>query len=145
MSPANEYVEQFVKGVDFSKVFTAKHVMKRAESITLGKDGLRVALKSMKSRGLSSIYVVDRDHKLVGAITADKASLAIQSGSENLQEFMETALIKSQPDTPLHELFEQASTAAIPVAVVDERDRLRGVIVRGAILAALSGNEVKSD
>lgn len=142
MNPANDYVERFVEDVDFSKVFTARHVMKRAASITLEKDGVRVALKLMKGRGLSSVYIVNRHNELVGAITAEVAADAVKNGQEDLSQLMSTNLLKAELDTPLHDLFEEASVASIPVAVVDERNRLRGVIVRGAILAALSGNEV---
>lgn len=142
MNPVNDYVERFVEDVDFSKVFTAEHVMKRAESITLDKDGVRVALKRMENQGLSSIYVVNRNKKLIGAITAEKASDAVKSGIEDINELLEKDIVKTKLDTPLHDLFEHTSVASIPVAVVDEQDRLRGVIVRGAILAALAGNEV---
>jgi glycine betaine/proline transport system ATP-binding protein len=142
MNPANEYVERFVEDVDFSKVFKAEHVMKRAESITLEKDGVRVALKRMKTLGISSIYVVNRHKELIGAITADKASEAMKIGHEDLDGLLEKNIVTAMLDTPLHELFEKASLATIPVAVVDDKNRLRGVIVRGAILAALSGNEV---
>lgn len=142
MNPANDYVERFVEDVDFSKVFTARHVMKRAESITLEKDGVRVALKIMKGRGLSSVFIVNRHNELVGAITAEVAADAVKHGREDLSQLMSTDLLKAELDTPLHDLFEEASVASIPVAVIDERNRLRGVIVRGAILAALSGNEV---
>jgi glycine betaine/proline transport system ATP-binding protein len=143
MKPNNEYVQRFVEGVDFSKVITASRVMKRAESITLGKDGIRVALKRMKNLGLSSIFVVDRNKRLVGAITAEKAAAAIQSGSEDLESLLEKNVPQTDMDTPLYELFEEAAVTTIPIAVVDHERRLRGVIVRGAILAALSGNGVR--
>lgn len=142
MNPADDYVKRFVEDVDFSKVFTAEHVMKRAEAITLEKDGMRVALKRMKDQGISSIFVVNRNKELVGAVTADKASEAVKSGNEDLSGIVERNIVTAQLTTPLHELFERASIASIPIAVVDEKNRLRGVIVRGAILAALSGNEV---
>ena len=145
MNPVNDYVERFIEGVDFSKVLTAAHVMKRAEAITWGKDGARVALKSMESLGLSSIFVVDRNKKLMGAITAVKAAEAVKYNSEDLNTFMESDIPTSKLDTPLNDLFEEASTTSIPVAVVDDENRLRGVIVRGAILAALAGNEVNSN
>ena len=40
----------------------------------------------------------------------------------------------------LTELFDVVSTATIPVAVVDEENRLQGIIIRGALIGALSGN-----
>ncbi len=142
MRPANRYVERFVEDVDFSRVFTAQHVMKRPESIVLGKDGVRVALERMKARGISCIFVVDRHNVLKGVITADRAKEAIGSGDEAVSHIMQDDVVKTEMHTPLHDLFEKASNASIPVAVVDGGNRLRGVIVRGAILAALSGNEV---
>lgn len=45
MSPSNEYVEKFVEDVDLSKVLTAGHIMKRAETVRIDK-GPRVALSS---------------------------------------------------------------------------------------------------
>src|SRR5699024_7605376 len=115
---------------------------KRAESISLERHGLRVALKRMKTQGISSIFIVNRSNELVGAIEAEAASEALRSGNEDLAAVMEKDIIKTELDTPLNELFDLASSVSIPVAVVDEKNRLRGVIVRGAILAALSGNEV---
>jgi glycine betaine/proline transport system ATP-binding protein len=142
MNPANEYVERFVEDVDLSKVFTAEHVMKRPEAITLDKDGLRVALKRMKDQGISSIYVVNREKELIGAITAEAASEAIKRGNEYMTEVIQRDILTASPDTALHELFEKVSEAIIPVAVIDQKGRLRGVVVRGAVLAALSGNGV---
>ncbi|MCY8981788.1 glycine/proline betaine ABC transporter ATP-binding protein OpuAA, partial [Bacillus halotolerans] len=43
MNPSNEYVEKFVEDVDLSKVLTAGHIMKRAETVRIDK-GPRVAL-----------------------------------------------------------------------------------------------------
>ena len=37
MNPSNEYVERFVEDVDFSKVLTAGHIMKRAETVQIDK------------------------------------------------------------------------------------------------------------
>lgn len=145
MNPSNEYVERFVEDVDRSKVITAGQVMKRAESITLGKDGLRVALRRMKDQGLSSMFIVNRSKELVGAITAEQASRALKNGEDDLSACMNEEVITVNPDTPLQDLFEDASNATIPMAVVDDNGRLRGVIVRGAILGALSRNGGNGD
>lgn len=139
MNPSNEYVERFVEDVDLSKVLTAGHVMKRAESVQIDK-GSRVALQMMKDLGISSIYVVDKKQRLLGAVTATEASKAVEQ-RKNLQEILNTSVKTVTKETLLVDLFEAVSTAEIPVAVVDNENRLRGIVIKGAVLGALSGNE----
>lgn len=135
--PANDYVERFVEDVDLSKVLTAAHVMIRPETITMER-GPRVALQLMKERGISTLYVVDKSKQLLGVVTADDAARAVKEGS-TLEQIVIRDVPVVSPDTLLNELFEQISNTPVPIAVVDERKRLTGVIIRGAVLAALSG------
>ncbi|GAE32968.1 glycine betaine ABC transport system [Halalkalibacter hemicellulosilyticusJCM 9152] len=139
MNPSNQYVERFVEDVDLSKVLTAEHVMKRAESIQLEK-GPRVALQLMKERGISSLYVVNKQKKLLGALTADAATKAIED-KVSLSDVMTTNVTAVRPDIVLTDLFEKVSQAGVPVAVTDESDRLKGIVVKGAVIGALAGNE----
>ena len=138
MSPSNEYVERFVEDVDLSKVLTAGHIMKKADTIQIDR-GARVALRMMKQLGISSIYVVDKAKRLLGAVTAQDAALAIETGKA-LDEIMITEFPMILPDTLLIDLFDIVSTAVIPVAVVDENNKLQGIIIRGALIGALSGD-----
>lgn len=144
MNPSNHYVERFVEDVDLSKVLTASHVMKRAETVQLDK-GPRVALKMMKDLGISSIYVVDKKKILLGAITAAEAKIAVEQ-RQSLSDILESDIQKVAGETLLTDLFDIVSTATIPVAVTDENDRLHGILVRGAVIGALAGNnEVIND
>ncbi len=144
MNPSNQYVERFVEDVDLSKVLTASHVMKRAETVQIDK-GPRVALQMMKKLGISSIYVVDKKQILLGAITADDAKTAAENG-QTLQAIINPNVQKVTGETLLTDLFDKVSTATIPVAVVDENNRLYGILVRGAVIGALAGNnEVIND
>ncbi|WP_456276908.1 glycine betaine/L-proline ABC transporter ATP-binding protein ProV [Bacillus sp. AK128] len=139
MNPSNEYVERFVEDVDLSKVLTAHHVMKRAETVQIDK-GPRVALKLMKDLGISSIYVVDKQQKLLGAITAKDASKAAEA-NQPIEGFIEKDITAVGTETLLIDLFEKVSAASIPVAVTDENNRLKGILIRGAVIGALTGNE----
>jgi glycine betaine/proline transport system ATP-binding protein len=138
MNPSNDYVERFVEDVDLSKVLTAGHVMKRAETVSIEK-GPRVALQIMKDLGISSIYVVDKKKTLLGAVTASEANRAIDS-RQGLTDILKEEVTTVSPETLLTDLFEKVSTASIPVAVVDENNRLKGILVRGAVIGALAGN-----
>lgn len=137
-NPANEYVERFVEDVDLSKVLTASHVMKRPETITLER-GPRVALQFMRDTGVSNLYVVDSSRKLLGAITAEDAMNAVKEGKK-LKDILITDVPTASPDTIINELFDRVGSTKIPVAVVDETNKLLGIIIRGSVLAALSGN-----
>ncbi|HHY74981.1 MAG TPA: glycine betaine/L-proline ABC transporter ATP-binding protein [Bacillus bacterium] len=139
MNPSNEYVERFVEDVDLSKVLTAGHVMKRAHSVQVDKGPL-VALQMMKDLGISSIYVVDKKQRLLGAVAAAEARKAVDQGKK-LSIIVETNIQTVTKETLLVDLFEVVSKAVIPVAVVDEDNCLRGIVIRGAVLGALSGNE----
>ncbi len=138
MQPANKYVERFVEDVDLSKVLTASHVMTKAESITIDK-GPRVALQFMRDRGVSSLYVVDRSMHMLGVVTAEDASNAIKEGL-SLDAIMQQEVPVTTPDTMLNDLFELMGNSKLPVAVIDDSRRLKGVVIKGAVFAALAGN-----
>lgn len=140
MQPANKYVERFVEDVDLSKVLTAAHVMEKAETITIDK-GPRVALQFMRERGVSSLYVVDKTMQLLGLVSAEDASNAIKEG-QKLEELIQQDVPEIAPDTVLNELFELMGNSRLPVAVVDSNRRLKGVVIKGAVLAALAGNSL---
>lgn len=139
MNPSNEYVERFVEDVDLSKVLTAAHIMKSADTVQVDR-GPRVALRLMKRLRISSMYVTDRQRRLLGAVTAHDTDAAVAEGKTLEDILIEDIKMVSQ-DRLITELFDVVSTAKIPVAVVDEDQRLKGIIIRGALIGALSGND----
>ncbi|MBW8349380.1 glycine betaine/L-proline ABC transporter ATP-binding protein [Bacillus sp. IITD106] len=138
MNPSNHYVERFVEDVDLSKVLTASHIMKPAETVQVDR-GPRVALRLMKHHGISSIYIVDKQNRLLGAVTAQDANAASEK-NQSLQDVLIENITTIASDTLLTDLFNVVSTASIPVAVVDEEKRLQGIIIRGALIGALAGD-----
>ncbi|GGF60987.1 glycine betaine transport ATP-binding protein OpuAA [Paenibacillus albidus] len=140
IQPANKYVERFVEDVDLSKVLTASHVMRKPELVRPER-GPRVALQLMRDSGVSSLYVVDKETKLQGVITAEDALLALKE-NKTILDVLRREIPRVTPDTLLNDLFELMSETHLPVAVVDESDRLKGIVIKGAVLSALAGNAV---
>jgi len=139
MNPANEFVEKFVEDVDLSKVLTASHVMKRAEKIGADR-GPRVALEIMRKQGYSSIFIVDRKKKLLGALTAEQARQAIDQ-NQSISEAMTSDIPTVAEDTLLADLMDEMSTSTLPLSVIDEQRRLKGIVIRGTVIGALAGNK----
>ena len=139
INPANAFVEKFVEDVDLSKVLTASHVMKRAEKIRVDR-GPRVALEIMRKQGYSSIFIVDRHQKLLGALTAEIAKKAIDS-KQTISEAMITDIPIVSEDTLIGDFMDEMATSSLPISVVDTENRLKGVVIRGAVVGALAGNK----
>src|SRR5699024_9488884 len=97
MDPANRYVERFVEDVDLAKVLTAAHIMKRPERVTIDR-GPRVALRVMKENGVSTVYVIDKDKKLIGYVTADQAASAVREDKQ-IRDVLTENIPTVSPDT----------------------------------------------
>ena len=138
VSPANAYVERFVEDIDKSKVLTAQHIMKRPETVQIEKHGPRVALERMREEGLSSMLITDKTGNLQGYVTADDALAASKDDINNLHDVLKTDIPKVEKDTALQDIFSVIYDSQTPVAVVED-SKLLGIIVRGAVIAALAG------
>jgi len=139
MNPASKYVERFVEDVDMTKILTAGHVMNKARATGhVRNDGPRSALRKMKNNNFSKLFVTRKDNTLEGIITAEKALEAAKRGDNNLEAIIQRDIITVTPDAPASELFEILHDLPYPLGVVDENKKLKGVIIRGTLLAALS-------
>lgn len=136
--PADDYVARFVEGVDMSRILSARHAMRPVRATARDDDGPRTVLRKLSENGLDSIYVTDRERKLLGLISADVADQAAREGKQNLDGLFHNDFPKVGPDEPLHNLFAMFCDKSYPIAVVDEDQRLLGVVVKGAVLAELA-------
>jgi glycine betaine/proline transport system ATP-binding protein len=138
-APATEYVEKFVEDVDRSKIITAEMTMQKiTATIRYDKDGPRVALHTMQKNGISSVFTVDKNGHLMGLVSAEDALEAIDKKQDHLEAILQTDLPTVLPDTPLKDIFALLSGKSLPLAVVNEKNKLLGVIVRGTVMAKLA-------
>ena len=114
---------------------------RKAETVTPER-GPRVALQLMRDRGVSSLYVTDKSMKLLGVLTAEEASEAAR-GNLAITEVMQREVPRVGPDALLADLFEQMAESRLPLAVVDDNNRLLGIVLKGAVLSALAGHAVR--
>jgi glycine betaine/proline transport system ATP-binding protein len=135
--PANDYVAQFVQDVDRARVLTAASVMEPARATVSAASGPRAALKVMRDLQTSAVYVVGRDRALSGVVRDQDAMRLIRRGATELASITSDDFASVAADTPLAELFVPAVESPLPLAVIDDRGRLLGVVPRVTLLAAL--------
>lgn len=140
-SPANDYVAGFVSHVDRSKVLTAGAIMEPPYAVMLlGVDGPRTALHKMRARDVSVIFVVDQSQKLIGiAHEEDLNKLCIQK-IKDISPVVQRDIKIAHMDDPLAMLTNDMASLPYPMPVVDDKKRLRGVIIRGMMLNAFSAD-----
>jgi glycine betaine/proline transport system ATP-binding protein len=134
--PANDYVAQFVQDVDRARVLTASSVMAPPQATTPVSAGMRGALRVMRDLQAGAVAVVE-NRRYIGAVTDRAVIRAVKAGETDLRRIVQRAQQVVGPDDPLTDVVEHSVESPYPVAVVDERQRLVGVIPRVTLLAAL--------
>lgn len=140
-NPADDYVADFTRDVNRSRVLTARGVMHKPRAVISDRTGPRAALKQMGDQGLSSVFVTDREGRMQGLLTVDDAVPAAQSGVKEISSLLIRDIPTTHPDTVLEELLTVAASNKFPIAVLDEKGVLLGVIPRVAVLSALAGEK----
>jgi len=135
-NPVNEYVQNFVKDIDRTKVLQAKNVMFKPSALIALKDGLKIAIKEMEQSGISSIFVVNHERELQGLVTIDDAIKAIKE-NKKLVDILKHNYYTTNPETYLQELIPLATESKYPIAVINEDNKFKGIIVRVSVLSSL--------
>lgn len=135
-NPRNEYIKNFVRDIDRSKVLQAKNIMFKPSTLVSLKDGVKVAIKEMEESGISSIFVVDHNRRLQGLVTIDDALKALKE-NKSLRDILKHNYYTTSPETYMQELIPYATETKYPIAVVDHEQRLLGIIVRVSVLSKL--------
>ncbi|ALX48744.1 quaternary amine ABC transporter ATP-binding protein [Lentibacillus amyloliquefaciens] len=140
--PANNYIFDFIKDIDRSKVFQAENIMIKPNALVFMKDGLNVARKEMEENGISSVFVVDRSRHVKGIVTIDDAVQGLKE-KKTLEDMMLTDITIVNRDEYINDLIPKTLGSSFPLAVVNEEEKLIGFILRVHVLSGLAAEDVE--
>ncbi|HRN75880.1 glycine betaine/L-proline ABC transporter ATP-binding protein ProV [Ottowia sp.] len=139
--PADDYVRQFVRGVDQAAVFKAGDIARKtqvevSESPTRG---CRPALKRLRDQDREWAYVVDARHHYLGVVSADSLRTALHGheGPLGLKHAFVTAMEPVPADTPITELYRLMVTQPAPLPVVAPDGRFIGTVSKNRLFTFL--------
>jgi len=138
-NPADDYISEFIKDIDRSKVFQAEHVMIQPNALVSINSGISVAIKEMQENGISSVFVVDRERRVQGIVTIDDA-IAGTKQKKAIKDILRTDINIVQRDEYISDLIPKALESKFPLAVVNEDEKLIGFILRVHVLAGLTAD-----
>ncbi|MFG6673622.1 quaternary amine ABC transporter ATP-binding protein [Leuconostoc lactis] len=138
-NPANDYVRTFIGGVDRTKVLTAESIMIPALTTNLTVDGPTVALRKMSDEEVSGLVAVNRNRELLGYLSSDAAVTARRDKTPLTEVVSDMPTVSL--DTLIVDIMPIIYDAQTPVAVIDDSNRVKGVIIRGGVLEALADTQ----
>ena len=143
--PANNYVAQFVQDVDRTRVLTAESLMEPPVAV-LGRDvGPLAAQKLMREHQSSAMLSVNPDRTLNGMLLESDVAAAVADQRRELPLLPRDHTPIVQPDTLLAELFVVAAQRPGPLVVLDEAQRVAGVIPHVTLFAAAGAADPPPD
>jgi glycine betaine/proline transport system ATP-binding protein len=139
--PADDYVRNFVRGVDAAAVFKAGDIARQTQVVVAEhpNKGARAALKLLEDKDRDWAYVVSPDQRYLGLVSADSLRHALQDhdGPLGLSRAYLPDVQVVNAAHPVAELFGQAANAPYPLPVVDAHGRYRGAISKNTLLKFL--------
>ncbi len=138
--PADDYVEAFVRNVDRTRVITAGSIMRKVKTLSIPKEGPESALRSMEKSGQSILFVTDADRGLKGYVTLEDVVALKKQKKKDLTPILIDDVYTTGPETAVYDLLGTAMSTRLPIAVIDDEGRLRGIVERAAVIAEVNKN-----
>ena len=143
-TPANDYIIDFTREIDRSKVLQAENIMSKPLSVMNGKDGLHVAIKNMEEHGISSVFITNRERQLLGLVTIDSAIDGVKN-KKTLEQVMTTDVLTATPEEYVQDIIPRVLDSKYPLVVVDENNRIEGIILRVHVLSSIISNTANDE
>ncbi|MDO8751652.1 MAG: glycine betaine/L-proline ABC transporter ATP-binding protein [Dehalococcoidia bacterium] len=138
MSPADEYVGEFTRGVRKADILSVSSIMKPPKTRVYIWQGPALALNAMREAEEEFAFVVDSQEQLLGVVTFQAATKAIDRGAwrPDLHDLIEKAPMTLFPNAPVSWLLSKLldydwRLEALPV--VDSEGKLLGEVHRTAV------------
>lgn len=137
ISPANDYVEQFVSDVNIAKVLTAGSILIPANPTVTPDEDIITVLQKMNTLDYNSLLVVNSQGKLLGRVRRHDLKQAQNLSDMTLNAMMQTDFPHVTPQTLLAELCELFTTWPDALPVIDNQQHLLGIVRKTNIMQAL--------
>ncbi len=134
--PANDYIVDFIQDIDRSKVFQAKHVMSEVRVTVSLEETVNTAVNKMREHSVSSLFVTDAAENLLGIVSIDDAVKAIKQ-NQTVNDILRRDIEIVGEEEYVHDLIPKSLQTKYPLAVINEDNKLQGIILRVHLLSGL--------
>ena len=142
--PANDYVTRFTESVDRGRIVTASSIMLRQPIVVrVKRDGPETILRKMRERRLYALPVIGNDDQFIGEIHYKDVLNLRKEGGKDIGSIIKKEVPSVLENTIVEDMLPLLSKVRQALPVVDENNRLLGVIPPSAIIIEMTGKDEK--
>ena len=142
--PANDYVTRFTESVDRGRIVTASSIMLRQPIVVrVKRDGPETILRKMRERRLYALPVIGNDDQFIGEIHYKDVLNLRKEGGKDIGPIIKKEVPSVLENTIVEDMLPLLSKVRQALPVVDENNRLLGVIPPSAIIIEMTGKDEK--
>lgn len=137
--PANDYIRTFTSSVNRAQILKVGSIAREIKPLILGRDSLQTGWDRMQHYNLTQIYVVDPQDKPIGIIKRSLLEKTIHQESQNkdITGLIQTNFPQVNYTSNLESIFHLCQQE-IPIAVVDDSGKLKGIVDRSDIIDTMA-------
>ncbi|MFQ5812451.1 MAG: glycine betaine/L-proline ABC transporter ATP-binding protein [Anaerolineae bacterium] len=137
--PVNDYVREFTKDVPRSKVLSARAIMKECQVVVSETEDLHTILAAMRGKDCDRAFVKGAQGQFLGVLSRADVDGAMRQPGVSVQWLMRNNFPVVSSEMKLEDLVPLTAATDAPLPVVDETNRLLGMVDRTSVMLAIGG------
>ncbi len=142
--PANDYVTRFTESVDRGRVVTASSIMLTQPIVVrIRKDGPEAIIRKMREKRLYALPVIGADEQFLGEIRLKDVLRLRKVGVRDISSIVMKEVPSVLESMTVEDMLPLLPKVQQALPVVDENNRLKGVVSTSAIIIEMTGKDQK--
>ena len=142
--PANDYVTRFTESVDRGRVVTASSIMLTQPIVVrIRKDGPEAIIRKMREKCLYALPVIGADEQFLGEIRLKDVLRLRKEGARDISSIVMKEVPSVLESMTVEDMLPLLPKVQQALPVVDENNRLKGVVSTSAIIIEMTGKDQK--
>ena len=140
--PANDYVTRFTESVDRGRVVTASSIMLTQPIVVrIRKDGPEAIIRKMREKRLYALPVIGTDEQFLGEIRLKDVLRLRKEGTRDISSIVMKEVPSVLENMTVEDMLPLLPKVQQALPVVDENNRLKGVVSTSAIIIEMTGKD----
>ena len=140
--PANDYVTRFTESVDRGRVVTASSIMLTQPIVVrIRKDGPEAIIRKMREKRLYALPVIGTDEQFLGEIRLKDVLRLRKEGARDISSIVMKEVPSVLESMTVEDMLPLLPKVQQALPVVDENNRLKGVVSTSAIIIEMTGKD----